>query len=130
MVLFIDTTKRDDVAIELRSGKEVLAKRTFFARRAQAEKLLPEIEKMLKRSGKSIKDVKKILVAGKADLKPGEAGSFSSLRIGVVTANALAFALGVPIEGVDGKAPKRAGKIQIVVPQYDRKPKITAKKKK
>jgi tRNA threonylcarbamoyladenosine biosynthesis protein TsaB len=120
MVLYIDTTIGDNVLISLRDGKKTLAKKSFLAPRQQSEKLLPAIEQIIKSHGFDLKQIKKIEVAN-------QGGGFSALRIGVVTANALAYALGVPIEGSD-KKPKNAGKIQVVAPQYDREPSITVKK--
>ena len=120
MILKIDTTKGDEVTIELTDKGKTIATKSFLAPRAQAEELLPAIEKIIKSRGLTLARIKKIEVANVG-------GSFSALRIGVVTANALAYALGVPVEGSDKKA-KKAGKIQIVVPRYDREPSITVKK--
>jgi tRNA threonylcarbamoyladenosine biosynthesis protein TsaB len=120
MILYIDTTKGDNILISLGDGKKIVAKKSFLARRTQAEKLLPSIEKIIKSRGFDLKQIKKIEVANVG-------GGFSALRIGVVTANALAYALGVSVEGSDKKL-KMAGEIQVVVPQYDREPSITVKK--
>lgn len=120
MILYIDTTKGDHVLISLIDGKKIIAKKSFLAPRMQSEKLLPAIEKIIKSHGFDLRLIKKIRVANTG-------GGFSALRIGVVTANALAYALGIPLEGTGNQA-KRAGKIQIVVPRYDREPSITAKK--
>lgn len=120
MILYIDTTKGDYVLISLRDGKKTVAKKSFLAPRLQSEKLLPAIEKLITEHGYRPGQIKKIEVAD-------QGGGFSALRIGVVTANALAYALGVPIEG-SGRKPKKADKIQVVAPQYDREPSITAKK--
>lgn len=128
MILKIDTTKGDNVLISLSDGKKTVAKKSFSAPRAQAEKLLSAIEKIIKSHGFDLKMIKRIEVAGEG-VPPGsgEVTGFSALRIGVVTANALGYALGVPV-GSKGKKGKRAGKIQIVVPRYDREPSITVKK--
>ena len=122
MILKIDTTKGDNVLISLIDGKKIVAKKSFLAPRLQAEKLLPAIEKIIKDCGINLKQIKKIEAANIG-------GRFSALRIGVVTANALGYALGVPVAGSDQKK-KKAGKIQIVVPRYDREPSITLKKTK
>jgi len=120
MILQIDTTAGDQTRISLKKGKLVIAHKSFVARRTQAEKLLTAIEKIIKKNSLELNQLKKIEVENRG-------GGFSALRIGVVTANALAYALGVTIEGGDKKI-KKAGKIQIVVPRYDRPPSITAKK--
>jgi len=120
MILYIDTTKGDQVTLELREEGKIIAQKIFLAPRAQAEELLPAIEKIIKSRGLTLARIKKIEVANVG-------GGFSALRIGVVTANALAYTLGVPVEGSDKKA-KKTGKIQVVVPRYDREPSITVKK--
>lgn len=121
MTLCIDTTEGDDVVIALKQGKVVLAQKTFGARRQQAEKLLPEIDKLLKKQKLTLDDVKKIEINNAG-------GSFTSLRIGIVTANALAYALHIPISGTIGKTKKTKG-MQIVEPQYSSAPVVTIKKK-
>lgn len=128
MILTIDTTRGDSVLISLVGGKKIVAKKSFLAPRSQSEKLLPAIEKIIKSNGFDLRQIKKIKVANAGGPpKVGVASGFSALRIGVVTANALAYALGVPIEGSHKKA-KKTGKIQVVVPRYDREPSITAKR--
>ncbi|KKR21470.1 MAG: Glycoprotease family protein [Parcubacteria group bacterium GW2011_GWE2_39_37] len=121
MILFIDTIAGDNIILALKKGKDVLARKEFEARRQQAEKLLPEIDKLLKKQRLTLKDIEKIEINNSG-------GSFTSLRIGVVTANALAYAIGVPIAGVAGKTKKTKG-IQIVAPEYNQEPVITVKKK-
>ena len=58
-------------------------------------------------------------------------GSFTSLRIGVITANALAYALKIPVEAnskINHKN-KKFGLYSIVEPVYDREPNIGISKK-
>lgn len=130
MILFINTASYDEIVIALSdgNGKKVKTKK-FKAPRKQAEKLLPAVDKLLVASSLSLKDLKKIQVVVTG-------GSFTSLRIGVVTANALAYALRIPIEavGADGdvlknQAAKKFDIYNIVTPQYDREPNIGIKKK-
>lgn len=131
MTLFINTASYDEVVIALKTdeGKKIKTKK-FKAPRQQAEKLLPAVDKLIKTINKSLSDLKKIhvVVAG---------GSFTSLRIGVVTANALAYALNIPVEAVslDGEIlkniqDKKFATYNIVTPQYDKEPNIGIKKKK
>ena len=131
MILSINTASYDEIAIALLSmdGKKLKSRR-FKAPRQQAEKLLPAVSKMLAANGSSLKDLKKIQVVVSG-------GSFTSLRIGVVTANALAYALNIAIEAVsaEGKSltdqgAKKFAAYTIVTPQYDREPNIGIKKKK
>ncbi len=123
MELYLNSVKDNSQKIQvvlLENGQEVIS-RQAKARRAQAEKLLPLVEKVLKRANKSKKEIKKIIVKNKGD-------SFTSLRIGVVTANALAFALGVKIEGTAAKPIKKQG-LTIVRPIYTTEPNIGLNKK-
>ena len=131
MILFINTASYDEIAIALLSmdGKKIKS-RKFKAPRQQAEKLLPAVSKILAANNSSLKDLEKIQVVVSG-------GSFTSLRIGVVTANALAYALNIAIEAVsvEGKiltsqGAKKFATYNIVTPQYDREPNIGTKKKK
>jgi len=47
----------------------------------------------------------------------------------VVTANALGYALGIPVKGGQ-KSEVKSKKFSVVEPFYDREPEITARKKK
>jgi len=141
MILFINTIKKDSSAIEIgifNNGKR-LAKREVRAQYAQAEKLLPLIDKLLKgqklsagktglknKSQMGLARIKEIVVVNKG-------GSFTSLRIGVVTANALGYALGIPVsealeDGQTAGSRKKSGKFSIVQPKYYKEPNITLKK--
>jgi len=117
MTLYINTTDKEKIKLALiAQGREVAVKE-FLAPRAQSEKLLPEIDRLLKKNKLSLKHIKKIRVAD-------EGGSFTSLRIGVLTANALAYSLGIPIETESGQKPKRKAGLMVAAPRYDREPNI------
>ncbi len=118
MILRIDTTNNGFLEIALEKTGEIKRTRTK-AHYNQAEKLLPAIEAVLKKNKVELKDVKKIKVRNRG-------GSFTSLRIGVVTANALAYALGIRIEGENGS--KKIKGIEIVEPIYGKEPNITIKR--
>jgi len=123
MILFIDTTKGDGIKIALKNGREAIAEKKFMARYCQAEKLLPAIDKML--AGRKIKlsDLTAIEVASRGDAGTG----FTALRIGVVTANALGYALGIPVRGHSGAKDKRKKslKFDVIEPIYNKEPNIT-----
>jgi tRNA A37 threonylcarbamoyladenosine modification protein TsaB len=123
MILFINTTNKNKIEIALKEEGSVLARKEFEAKHSQAEKLLPEIEKMLK--GKKIKlsDISGIEVANVSQEDTG----FTSLRIGVVTANALGYALGVPVKGKSQNKIKQEKLLEfdVVKPIYNREPNIT-----
>ncbi len=69
--------------------------------------LLVEIDKLLKRNKVKLKDLSGIA----AYLGPG---SYTGLRIGITTANALAYSLNIPIVGVRGEV---SGKGKMEIPQ-------------
>jgi len=122
MTLSINTTQNNLIEISLKDKNKLIAVKKFKSHRTQAEKLLPAIEKLLKANKLKLSDLHSLEVANSG-------GSFTSLRIGVVTANALAYALGIPAAGEEGyklKAGKQ--KFSVVEPLYDRQPEITKKK--
>ncbi|MCK5416483.1 hypothetical protein KAI92_03590 [Candidatus Parcubacteria bacterium] len=112
MILYINTINNPYILIELRDGEKVLAKKEFEAKYKQAETLLPAVDELLKNIKIDLSDLTKILVEN-------HGGNFSSLRIGVVTANALGFALNIPVIGLHGKQHGN-----MVIPYYDREPNI------
>lgn len=122
MILYINTIKDESekIGIRLEKNKRMLANEELAAKYAQAEKLLPAVEKLLKKNKSRLSDIKKIVVENRG-------GSFTAARIGVVTANALAYALGVKVAGMDNNE-KRKGKINIVLPSYSGRPNITKKR--
>lgn len=117
MVLFIDTTKKELVILRLSEKGEEIINLEEKHERAQAEKLLPALSKVLKKINKTLADIKEIEVNN-------DGGTFTSLRIGVITANALAFALDIPIKGVSGRELNKKG-LTIVKPKYNAKPQIS-----
>jgi len=123
MILYINTTDNEKVKLILKKGDKVLDEIKFSARFKQAEKLLPEIDKLLKKKKIKLKDLKEIRVENYG-------GSFTSLRIGVITANTLGFALGIPVKSnKNNKTTKKYTKFNIVEPIYNREPNITLPKK-
>lgn len=125
MILYIDTTQNNLIEIGLKDKNKFIVKKKFSSRRTQAEKLLPAIAKLLKDNQLKLSDLKSLEVAN-------QGGSFTSLRIGVVTANALAYALAIPIRGDKDRAKKvKNGKFSsnVVGPEYGGEPKITVKKR-
>lgn len=118
--LYINTALFDRIILKIIDSDKVIHQKTISAPRKQAEKLLLGIIKLLNKSNISLKDLKSIRVVNRG-------GSFTSLRIGVVTANALAYALDIPVRE-DGK--KGIGnKKNVIKPIYDREPSIGKSKK-
>lgn len=124
MILYIDTASAEEIELALEKNGKIVAKKKVSAPRSQAEKLLPAISRLLRGARASLNDLEKIAVNNRG-------GSFTSLRIGVLTANALAYALGIPVEPQEksGKNPKKFGLHAIVEPIYDRLPDIGRPKK-
>lgn len=124
MKLIINTTEGDQIKIALKSLKgRVISEKKIEAPYQQSEKLLPLVESLLNENNKMMRDLKEIVVVNIG-------GSFTSLRIGIVTANALGYALGIPVKGTNEQAKKDSGKFDIVEPVYSSEPNITKERKK
>lgn len=129
MILHIDTTKGDDIEIALKDKNKVLVKDKFAAKYTQAEKLLPGIEKLLGKDNINLANIKEIVVQNKAiDLTKKQKTGFTALRIGVVTANTIGYALNVPVKGLESNNYKKMANFSIIEPIYNKKPNITKKK--
>ena len=114
MILYIDTTQNNSIRIGIKERNKFIASKIFSSRRTQAEKLLPAIDKFLKVNKLKLKDLRKIEVANRG-------GSFTSLRIGVITANALGYGLGITVTGEPGgakKARRSKKRFSVVKPLY------------
>lgn len=98
MKLFIDTS--DNTKTIIGFDKE---RWTFPAKKQKSQQLLSLINRALKKQKKTLKDVTEIEV----NLGPG---SFTGLRVGISVANALGWALKIPVNG------KKPG--ELVEPKY------------
>lgn len=138
MHLIVNTSANDQFTIALSGGDgRLLCHRTIKAKFKQSEKLLPAIDSLLRQKLIKLDEIKGIIVV----LGPG---GFTSLRIGVITANTLAYGLNIPVVGlklnefknIDELAKKGVLKLKkakpgsIVVPFYGREPNITRPKDK
>ncbi|MFI6506616.1 tRNA (adenosine(37)-N6)-threonylcarbamoyltransferase complex dimerization subunit type 1 TsaB [Streptosporangium sp. NPDC050855] len=92
LVLAFDTAT-PAVTAALHDGERVLAESTTVDARRHGELLVPTIETVLREAGVSLGDVTAV-VAGSGP------GPYTGLRVGLVTAQALATSLGVPAYGV------------------------------
>ena len=155
MILYIDTHDYDKIVLaliknrpaspkrplrlassEARSeGGEVVKKKTIKATARHSEKLLVNIKKIV-----LVEKLKGIIIVKGP-------GSFSSLRIGIATANTLAFVLKIPIYSVMAnhvslgfktqanaldllaKNYSKLKKEKLVIPFYGREPNITKSKR-
>ncbi|MBG0827803.1 tRNA (adenosine(37)-N6)-threonylcarbamoyltransferase complex dimerization subunit type 1 TsaB [Planomonospora sp. ID67723] len=92
LVLAFDTAT-PAVTAALHDGERVLAESTAVDARRHGELLVPTIERVLAEAGAALADVTAI-VAGSGP------GPYTGLRVGLVTAQALATSLSVPVYGV------------------------------
>ncbi len=121
MDLHIDTSKQNTIELNLKKENQVVADKRKEVKYNQAELLLPMIVELLKKNKVDLKNLDSIFVK--------DTGStFTSLRIGILTANALAFALKIPVFNFDKKS-KKIGDIKMVEPKYQKEPNITTPKK-
>ena len=100
-ILYIDTTNSQQTVVELRrdNRRYTFNELTGFANKSQ--NVLPLIEKALRSQGWALKNITAI------EINPGP-GSFTGIRVGVSVANALGWALGIPINGKKIELPKYA----------------------
>ncbi len=119
MTLIIDTSDSKYIKLKI-EGFSSIKKPALFQ---QAEKLLPSLLQLLKKEKLDLKDIKRIKVADSGD-------SFTALRIGLLTANTLAYALKIPIESLDDKSnqPLNIKGLNIIKAQYQSEPNIGKKK--
>ena len=135
MNLYINTASYDEIIIALQDGAKIIAQKKIIAPRQQAEKLVPAIDRLLKTKKIKLSALKKIIVANCG-------GSFTSLRIGVITANALGYALKIPVVAEEKIVAKTKGSVSesrltskkfagysLVEPVYDSEPNIGISKK-
>ncbi len=91
LVLAIDTTT--DVTVGVARGREVLASERVTDRMAHVEQLVPLVHRSLAAAGASLRDVGQVVVG----LGPGP---FTGLRVGMVSAQVLAYAGHAGLHGV------------------------------
>lgn len=137
MQLFIDTSDGGCFYIaSFYNNGTIAGEKRIHGRFPPSEKILPGIDQLRRQpSGATTATISGIVVVTGP-------GGFSSLRSGIVTANALSYAFDVPIVGVlkrSGETPAqlnrrgrkkllRQGVITPVVPQYGSAPTITKPK--
>lgn len=110
MHLYLDTTDGETIKLALAQGGKVVAVKTVAAKHRQSEKLLREVERLLQKvtvrkvtgsfdssRGRDSLRMTKLL---KGIIVTKGPGKFTATRIGVTTANALAYALQIPVAGV------------------------------
>src|SRR3990167_9480784 len=135
MILIINTADNEKVFIGLAGKGKLLIQKKFKAQYQQAEKLLVEINKLLIIKNSEPGALKGIAVVNGP-------GPFTALRLGVATANTLAWALNIPVAGIKSTdfsdirdlikiSEKKVKKVpvgDVVEPLYGKGPNITLKK--
>jgi tRNA threonylcarbamoyladenosine biosynthesis protein TsaB len=120
MILTIDTTGNKMIALGLKKNRRIIARENINIAR-HFEELLVIIDNFMNRERIEWKQIKKISVKNYG-------GSFSSLRIGIITANTLAYGLGIPVTGKIALKSNNEMKLDFVIPCYRQKPNITKKR--
>lgn len=131
MYLIINTIDDKSIEVILAKNQDDFKIKKVSGERRQSEKLLVAIERIMKDGKVTSKKLKGIAVVSGP-------GGFTSVRIGVAAANALAYAWKLPVVGLEKKeftdngelVAKALSKMEkkkvggIVVPVYDREPNI------
>ncbi|MBJ7504727.1 MAG: tRNA (adenosine(37)-N6)-threonylcarbamoyltransferase complex dimerization subunit type 1 TsaB [Ilumatobacteraceae bacterium] len=111
IVLGIDTAT-DVVSVAVVDGDVVLAASELRSERRHAEDLTPMIDFVVKRAGLAFSDLAAIAV----NVGPG---LFTGMRVGIASAQALAYALSLPLVGIDGLAALAAAVPAATTSQFD-----------
>jgi len=129
MILKIDTTITNTIKITLLQGEKIFLTKEIFAPRSQSENLLPTVINALAEAKITWSGLSCIAVVV-------DGGSFTSLRIGVLTANALAYATNLPLQAISANGEdvskdnlKKFLDYKIAVPEYNTEPNIGKSKK-
>lgn len=93
MLLLAIDTSTSAITVALHDGRGVVAEVTTIDARGHAEHLAPGIRTALTQVGAAAAEVTAVVVG----IGPGP---FTGLRVGIVTARTLAFALDLPVRGV------------------------------
>jgi tRNA threonylcarbamoyl adenosine modification protein YeaZ len=134
MILVINTADLEKVFIGLIKNNKLIDRVVLSAKFRQSEKLLPAIDRIMKRLGLKIGNLKAIVVVDGP-------GPFTALRVGISVGNTLAWALNIPVFGIHKdefvnqkdlislvKVKAKKGTKGLVTPFYNQEPNITKKK--
>lgn len=89
-ILYIDTTNNQEVTVSINNNPKTTITTSTKLLRAQA--VLPTMEKLFIKNRLSLKDITAI----KVNTGPG---SYTGIRVGLSVANALAYSLGIKVNG-------------------------------
>ncbi len=96
MILSIDTTQTTSILVELKNVEGKTISKLKKNQKKGSQVLLPMILEILKKNRLTLNKLTQI------EVNPGP-GSFTGTRVGVSVANALSFALQIPLNGKKGK---------------------------
>ena len=91
MILYINTKDRENISVALKRGNEIIVQMSE-QNEYGSQVLLPLIDRLLKKNDLEFKDLTGV------DVEEGP-GSFTGLRVGASVAQALGFALNIPVNG-------------------------------
>lgn len=98
MTLSIDSTNREEVTVELIDKKSKKKDKLIEKQKLGSQVLLPLIVQILKKNKINFSALTAI------EVNPGP-GSFTGTRVGIAVANALGFALNLPVNGKKQEEP-------------------------
>lgn len=130
MIVISIRTDNPEAEVGLFDGKQPLEYEIWHAHRTLSATLHAKIEALLARQSLSYQDIEGIVCFGGP-------GSFTGLRMGITTGNALAYGLGVPIVASSGEDWAQHGidrlaageQDDVVLPQYGADVHITMPRK-
>lgn len=96
ITLTLDTVEREKVKVTLVNNISGKISKLTTSQQTGSQALIPSIVAILKKDKADLSEVDAI------EVNPGP-GSFTGTRVGVAVANALGFALGIPVNGKIGK---------------------------
>jgi len=92
LILFINTATTNNELFLINSEK-IIARKNWQSRRDESDKLLANIKLILSENKMNFGDLSKLVIVTGP-------GGFTSVRVGVTVANALSYALSIPILGI------------------------------
>lgn len=111
VTLAINTASRTTQIALLKQDK-ILREKEWISENNESEKLMPEIDDLLKNKKIKYDDLERIIVVKGP-------GSFTGLRVGVSVANAIAYVQKIPVYGIDSfkflRAKNEDDEIEVIV---------------
>jgi tRNA threonylcarbamoyl adenosine modification protein YeaZ len=94
-VIYIDTSNSQKILVALHRKGKIDRLSVNIQRGEMSDKLLLNIKKVLNKNNEKLKNIDAIVVYRGP-------GPYTSLRVGISTANAIAYVLNIPIIGIKG----------------------------